>query len=425
MRKLLLILFLTTLLAGCAGQRDFLKRSNEADEPDKAKVKLGIEVLSDNNFDILKGKRVGLVTNATGVDSDLKSTVDILAESDEVNLVALFGPEHGVRGDFPAGEYVDFYIDEFTRLPVYSLYGKTRKPNSDMLKGIDVLVYDIQDNGARSYTYISTMGLVMEAAAENNIDVVVLDRPNPLGGTRVEGNLVEDEYISFVSQFKIPYVYGLTAGELARMLNDESMLSSGMKVDLEVVPMKGWRRDMVFEETGLEWVPTSPHIPHKDSPYYYVVSGIIGELGVMSIGVGYTIPFQTFAADWIDPNLLAREMNDLGLEGVIFRPITYKPFYAFGQGKELSGVQIHLIDPSKVNLMSLQFYFMQVNHKLYPGKDLFELAHENRIRMFDKVAGSDKVRKRFTQNFSYKDIEPMLKNDAERFKNYSKRYYLY
>ncbi len=422
MKKLFLILFTVSIFAGCTGQRDFLRKPDNSFEP---KVKLGIEVLRDNNFDILKGKRVGLVTNATGVDGDLKSTVDILAEADEVNLVALFGPEHGVRGDFPAGEYVDFYIDEFTKLPVYSLYGKTRKPNTEMLEGLDVLVYDIQDNGARSYTYISTMGLVMEAAAENNIEVVVLDRPNPLGGNRVEGNLVEDEYISFVSQFKIPYVYGLTAGELARMLKGESMLSGGLDVNLQVVPMKGWSRDMVFEDTGLEWVPTSPHIPHKNSPYYYVVSGIIGELGVMSIGVGYTIPFETFAADWIDPNLLAKEMNNLGLEGVIFRPITYKPFYAFGKGEEMSGVQIHLTNPSKVNLMSLQFYFMQVNHKLYPDKDLFELAKSNRIRMFDKVAGSDEVRKRFTKNFKYEDIEEMLNRDAERFKNFSKRYYLY
>ena len=203
------------------------------------------------------------------------------------------------------------------------------------------------------------------------------------------------------------------------------MLSGGLDVNLQVVPMKGWSRDMVFEDTGLEWVPTSPHIPHKNSPYYYVVSGIIGELGVMSIGVGYTIPFETFAADWIDPNLLAKEMNNLGLEGVIFRPITYKPFYAFGKGEEMSGVQIHLTNPSKVNLMSLQFYFMQVNHKLYPDKDLFELAKSNRIRMFDKVAGSDEVRKRFTKNFKYEDIEEMLNRDAERFKNFSKRYYLY
>ncbi|MFN3695729.1 MAG: exo-beta-N-acetylmuramidase NamZ domain-containing protein, partial [Ignavibacterium sp.] len=187
----------------------------------KARVKTGIEVLRENNFDILKGKKVGLVTNPTGVDSKLKSTIDILFESPDVNLVALYGPEHGVRGNYSAGEYVDFYIDETTKLPVYSLYGKTRKPTADMLKDVDVIVFDIQDIGSRSYTYISTMGLVMEAAAENDKEVVILDRPNPLGGNRVEGNLVEDGYYSFVSQFSIPYIHGLTVGELATLLNEE------------------------------------------------------------------------------------------------------------------------------------------------------------------------------------------------------------
>ncbi|MEJ2618531.1 MAG: DUF1343 domain-containing protein, partial [Ignavibacteriaceae bacterium] len=184
-------------------------------------VKTGIEVLRDRNFDILKGKRVGLVTNPTGVDSKLKSTIDILNESPNVNLVALFGPEHGVRGDFTAGDYIESYTDGYTKLPVYSLYGKTRKPDSTMLKNIDVLVYDIQDIGCRSYTYISTMGLIMEAAAKNNIEVVILDRPDPLGGCRVEGGLVEDGHFTFVSMFKIPYVYGLTCGELATLINNE------------------------------------------------------------------------------------------------------------------------------------------------------------------------------------------------------------
>ncbi|MGL4331885.1 MAG: exo-beta-N-acetylmuramidase NamZ family protein, partial [Bacteroidales bacterium] len=187
-------------------------------------VKTGIEVLRDQNFKILEGKRVGLITNPTGVDSKLKSTIDILKEAPNVNLVALFGPEHGVRGDVHAGDKVDNARDEKTGLPVYSLYGKTRKPSDEMLKDIDVLVYDIQDIGCRSFTYISTLGLAMEAAAKNGKEVIVLDRPNPLGGHKVEGNLVEDGFISFVSQFKIPYVYGLTCGELANMLNGEKML---------------------------------------------------------------------------------------------------------------------------------------------------------------------------------------------------------
>ncbi|HSL90864.1 MAG TPA: exo-beta-N-acetylmuramidase NamZ domain-containing protein, partial [Ignavibacteriaceae bacterium] len=236
--------------------------SNKFKSFETAKVKTGIEVLRDRNFDLLQGKKVGLVTNATGVDSKLKSTIDILFESPEVNLVALYGPEHGVRGNFEAGEYVDFYIDDFTQLPVYSLYGKTRKPTPEMLKDIDALVFDIQDIGSRSYTYISTMGLVMEAAAENNKEVIILDRPNPLGGNRIEGNIVEDGYFSFVSQFAIPYVHGLTVGELAILLNEEGLLSKSQKCKLQVVPMENWTRDMYFEQTGLPWILTSPHVPH-------------------------------------------------------------------------------------------------------------------------------------------------------------------
>src|SRR4030066_2408080 len=232
----------------------------------------GIEVLKESNFKILEGKRVGLITNPTGVDSKLKSTIDILYEPTNVHLVALFGPEHGVRGDYAAGDIVETYTDPQTNLPVFSLYGRTRKPTAEMLKGIDVLVYDIQDIGCRSYTYISTMGLIMEAASENNIEVVVLDRPNPLGGNRVEGGLVQGVYFFFVSIFWIPYVYGLTCGELAKLINEEGMLRGGVKCKLTVVPIEGWNRGMYFEETGLPWVPTSPHIPHMFSPFYYVSS---------------------------------------------------------------------------------------------------------------------------------------------------------
>jgi uncharacterized protein YbbC (DUF1343 family) len=390
------------------------------------KVKTGIEVLRDRNFDVLMGKRVGLVTNPTGVDSKLKSTVDILFEADEVNLVALFGPEHGVRGNYTAGEYVEFYTDEYTNLPVYSLYGKTQKPDKNMLKDIDVIVYDIQDVGCRSYTYISTMGLVMEAAAENNIEVVVLDRPNPLGGERVEGSLVEDGYFSFVSQFKIPYVYGLTCGELAIMLNEEKMLNEEAKCKLTVITMEGWYRDMYFEETGLPWVPTSPHVPHWYSSFYYVASGIIGELrNAVSIGVGYTIPFQTFAADWIDSKSLADKLNSMSIEGVTFRPITYKPYYAFGQGINLHGVQIHITDFYNVELMKIQFSIMQAVKELYPERDFFGEENRDRFGMFDKVLGTNKIRDIFSRTYKYDDIKNYFEPEASEFKEFSKKYYLY
>jgi len=387
------------------------------------KVKTGVEVLRESNFKILQGKRVGLITNPTGVDSQLKSTVDILNEAPGVKLVALYGPEHGVRGDIHAGDHVETVTDAQTGLPVYSLYGKTRKATPEMLKDIDVLVYDIQDIGCRSYTYISTMGLAMEAAAENNIEFVVLDRPNPVGGLKIEGNLAEDNFISFVSQFKIPYLYGLTCGELAKMLNNEKML--GAQCKLTVVPMKGWKRSMTFDQTGLPWVLSSPHIPHATSPYFYAASGILGEFSFMSIGVGYTLPFQVFAKDSIDALELTKRLNNLQLPGVIFRPIFLKPFYAAGQGKNYSGVQFYFTDYKKVRITEIQFYVMQEMAALYPDKKCFGQDTESRYKMFDKVCGSDQIRLLMAKNVRVDDMLPYWRKDEETFRKQSKGYYLY
>lgn len=387
------------------------------------KVLPGIEVLKRDNFKILEGKRVGLITNPTGFDNSLKSSIDILFEAPNVNLVALFGPEHGVRGDAHAGDKVQNIIDKKTGLPVLSLYGSTRKATPEMLAGIDVLVYDIQDIGSRSFTYISTMGLAMEAAAENNIQFIVLDRPNPLGGEKIEGCLVEDGFISFVSQFKIPYIYGLTCGELAVMLNEEGMLKA--KCDLQVVKIEGWTRDMTFEETGLQWVPSSPHIPHPSTSAYYPISGIVGELGYLSIGVGYTIPFQMFASEWIDAEALSQELNSYSLPGVIFRPIHLKPFYSVGVGTNIQGVQVHIMDYKKVALTDIQFYVMEAIAKLYPEKAVFNNADPKRFRMFDQVSGSDQIRIRFTKRHKFQDIKEYWYKDVEEFKNLSQKYYLY
>ena len=387
------------------------------------KVKTGIEVLKQQNFKMLEGKRVGLITNPTGVDHQLKSTIDILAEASNVNLVALYAPEHGVRGDAHAGDFVEDVKDPKTGLPVYSLHGKTRKATPEMLKGIDVLVYDIQDIGCRSFTYISTMGLAMEAAAENNIEFMVLDRPNPLGGLKVEGGLVEDKFVSFVSQFSIPYVYGLTCGELAMLLNGEKMLKKQCK--LKVVPMKGWKRKMIYEETGLQWIASSPHIPHPTTALFYPVSGILGELGYVSIGVGYPLPFELFAAEWIDAEKLAENMNRLQLPGLHFRPIYFKPFYSTSQGKQLSGIQVHIMDYAAARLSEVQFYVMQEIAALYPDKAIFNNANEQRFNMFDKVSGSDFVRLTFTKTNRFNDIKEFWYKEVDGFKRVSKRYFLY
>lgn len=387
-------------------------------------VKLGIDVLEENGFDILKGKRVGLITNPTGVNRHLKSTVDILFEAPEVELVVLFGPEHGVRGNYAAGDKVENAIDPVTGVPAYSLYGKTNRPPAESLKNVDVLVFDIQDIGCRSYTYISTMGYCMEAAAEHGKEFVVLDRPNPLTGNIVEGATVKDGFYSGVSAYKIPYVHGLTVGELARVYNEERLLKNGVKCDLTVVPMKGWKRKMAFEDTGLNWVPSSPHIPEGNTPPYYVATGILGELYTMNIGIGYTTPFKTYAAEWMKAQEVADAMNALELEGVIFRPVAYKPFYGVDQGKEVQGVQIHITDFRKVELMYLQFHFMEVHHKLYPEVDLFKM-NEKRWRMFDRVCGTDEIRTKFMENYRFADIKPLFERDVQQFREMSQKYHLY
>jgi len=389
-------------------------------------VKTGIEVLRGMDFLPLQGKRVGLITNPTGVDSRLRSTIDILFEAPGVELVALYGPEHGVRGDYPAGERIDNKIDPGTGVPMFSLYGQTRKPTPDMLKGVDVLVYDIQDIASRSYTYISTLGLAMEAAAENGIEMMVLDRPNPLGGRKFEGPLVEASFISFVSQFPIPYVHGFTVGELAGFLNGEGKLKDGVKCDLTVIEMKGWTRDMIFDETGLYWVPSSPHIPHAHSAYYYPVSGIIGELYCINIGVGYTLPFQLFGTDWLgDADLLAKNLNALKLPGVIFRPAHFRPYYTDMQGKSMRGVQVHLTDVRQAPLSLIQFYVVQEMHKLHPEFRLFEHCSSDRFRMFDQVCGTDRVRKAFGENYLVSDILGIWTGDIYPFLEQARKYFLY
>ena len=387
-----------------------------------ATVQTGIEVLRADGFKLLEGKRVGLTTNPTGVDSNLKSTIDILWEAENVNLVALYGPEHGVRGNVHAGDVVDNEVDKKTGLKMYSLYGKTKKPNKEMMDEIDVMVYDIQDNGCRSYTYISTMGMLMEACIEHGKELIVLDRPNPLGGEKIEGCLVEDGYISFVSQFKIPYLYGQTPGELALYLNATDYEN---KCKLTVVEMKGWERDMTWDETGLEWIVASPHVPHGQSAVFYPVTGIFGEFGYISIGVGYTLPFEVMGAPWISADTLAEAMNALELPGLEFRPIYYKPYYSTFQGELCQGVQIHILDYEKARLSEVQFLIVQELMRLWPEKDWFQLCNQKRFGMFDKVCGTNKIREMFGKRYQWEDIREYWYKDVEAYRAASSKYYLY
>lgn len=385
----------------------------------------GITVLQRDGFRQLDGMRVGLITNPTGVDNSLNSTIDILAEAPNVRLTALFAPEHGVRGDHVAGATVTNSTDPKTGVPVYSLHGKNLKPTPEMLQNVDVLVYDIQDIGTRSYTYISTMGLAMEAAAQNNKKFMVLDRPNPLGGNKMEGNIAEQGYFSFVSRYPIPYIYGLTPGELARYLNGEGLLKSGMKVDLTVIPMTGWHRSMTFADTGMPWVLPSPHIPDPSTALLYPATGIMGELDYVSIGVGYTLPFKLAGATWIDAQKLSDSLTALKIPGVEFRPIHYKPFYAIFKGENLHGVEVYVRDASAAPLTLIQFYIMQELAALYPSQKAFSKATPARLAMFDKVCGSPKVRELFGKNYKVRDMEDFWNKDIEAFKARAEIYMLY
>lgn len=394
-------------------------------------VRPGIEVLEGRGFEGLTGKNVGLVTNPSGIDRNLRSTIDILNEAPGVSLKTLLAPEHGVRGDAYAGSYVADTKDPKTGIPVYSIYGPNRKPSKKMLEGLDVVVYDIQDIGSRSYTFISTLGLVMRACAENDIEVMVLDRPNPLGGNKVEGCLVEPGFYSFVSEFKIPYIYGLTVGELAILLNEEGLNcgekgnEAHLKCKLSVIPMEGWHRDMLYPDTNLPWVLPSPNIPYPQSAVNYPSSGITGEFqGYLNIGIGYTLPFEVFAAEWIDADVLKARLDSYNIPGVAFRTIHFKPFSGSLSGKLIHGVQFHYTDYEAACCTLTQFYVMQAVNELYPDRNPFTLS-KGRNNMFDKVCGTDYVRTTFGKRLKVEDIVEYWSKDVEAFKKLSRRYWLY
>ncbi len=420
MKRLTLILAAIAAFARCGTGSDTAAQAQT--------VRPGIEVLEARGFQPLVGKRVGLVTNPSGVASDLRSTIDILSDAPEVNLVALYGPEHGVRGDVYAGDHVGNSTDPRTGLPVYSLYGATREPSPEMLKGIDIMVYDIQDVGTRSYTFISTLGLVMRACAKADIEVLVLDRPNPLGGVKVEGNYVEPGFHSFVSEFKIPYVYGLTVGELATLINEEG-LNCGQKGDLphlkcrlSVIPMQGWRRSMLYRDTGLPWILPSPNIPSMEAATGYPSAGICGDFGHLNIGVGYTIPFQTFAAEWIDADALKAKLDSYCIPGTAFRTIHYTPLSGSLKGKLVHGVQFFYTDYEAAEITLTQFWVMQAVNELWPDHNPYPVKN---TRMIDIICGTDYVRNTFGERLRVEDIKSFWMKDAASFREISENYYLY
>ena len=376
-------------------------------------VELGIDVVERDHFALFQGKKIGLVTNQTGVDGAGRRTREVLHRAPGVHLVRLFSPEHGIDGTILAGKYVKSQRDEVTGLPVYSLYEETRKPTPEMLRGLDMLVFDMQDIGVRSYTYISTMVKCMEAAGECHVPFVVLDRPNPLSGIRVEGPPVEKRWISFVGQVPVPYVHGLTVGELARMTNDLGW--NGAKCRLTIVPMRGWKRAMTWSDTGLGWVQTSPNIPYAVSPVYYAVTGVVGSLAGLNIGIGTNAPFQCVASANLPAEKMAARIEALGVTG-----LHAKPFYDRSAGWK--GVDLRIDPHPRTNLCSLALYFLAQADR---SAHLFNRTPPGQLNLFYKVYGSASIRGRLEDGDSVGNIVASWEPSVERFKDLREPYLLY
>ncbi|MDM5309275.1 DUF1343 domain-containing protein [Peribacillus frigoritolerans] len=410
--KRMIILFAICLLSfGIV----FSKSVTAVKEKKKQKVSPGIEVLLKEEKNVLSGKKVGLITNPTGIDSKLTSIVDLLHDDPDINLTALFGPEHGVRGDAQAGASVEYYIDEKTGLPVYSLYGKTKKPTPEMLKDVEVLVFDIQDVGTRYYTYIYTMAYAMEAAKENDIPFIVLDRPNPQGGESVDGPVLEPEFSSFVGLYPIPLKHGMTVGELATLFNKEFKIGA----DLKVIKMKGWKRDMDYDDTGLPFVLPSPNMPTVSTTFVYPATGLIEGTNV-SEGRGTTKPFELIGAPYINSDELAGKLNALRLPGVKFRAASFTPTFSKHAGKLSHGVEIYITDREEFKAVPTGLHIIKTIQDLYPG-DFEFLAANN----FNLLIGNGWIVSRIKAGSTVNEIlkEYQVRQDA--FKKVRKNYLLY
>ena len=370
----------------------------------RAEVKLGIDTLRDSGFAAVSGKKIGLVTNQTSTDASGELDRVILRRAHNVDLTTLFTPEHGLNGTELAGKYVASRRDPVTGLPAFSLYGSTRKPLPGMLRGLDALVFDLQDVGCRSYTYLSTMAKCMEACGENNVEFVVLDRPNPLGGNRVEGPGVDQQWISFVGQYPVPYVHGLTAGELAKMINAEHWMAVPCR--LTVVPMRGWSRNMTWGDTGLRWIRSSPNIPRGNSPEYYVATSIVGDLSGLDLGIGTEAPFERVAAGYLNAEDFTARLRSLDLPGVQF-----VPYHSSGEG----GATLRIDPHAGTNLTALNVYLA---HALYHsgGTRLFAKPKADPDQMLYKVYGSRALQTEIEGGASPGSIISQWNEGVERFR---------
>lgn len=380
-----------------------------------AKVKLGIENLLENRLNLLAGKKVGLITSPTGLDSQLRSTVDLLFRSG-VRLTGLYGPEHGVRGNAQAGEEVSSSIDETTGLPVYSLYGPTKKPTREMLKDVDTLIFDMQDVGCRYYTFNYTMAYAQEAASEYGLEFIVLDRPNPLGGVKVEGNLVQEGYRSFVGAYPLPNRYGLTIGELSLYLAK----FLGVGKDPTVIKLSGWERNMYYEETELLWVPPSPNLPTVDSAVLYPGTCLF-EGTNLSEGRGTTRPFEIIGAPWLNAFKLADELNEKNLPGVLFRPVFFVPTFSKHEKKECQGVHVHVTDRQVLEPLRVALYLLSA---VFKYQETEFLSNNNRY-FFNLLAGDPEIKDQIKTGINPDEIIEKMNSENHDFQKNAKQIMLY
>jgi len=368
-------------------------------------LKLGNEVLMSKHHHLIKGKNVGLITNQSGVTSQGVSMIDVLANDQSVNLVALYSPEHGIDGIARAGEYVECYVHGKLGIPVYSLYGQTRMPTRDMLRHVDVLLFDMQDIGARSYTYISTMNYCMQAAQKYGKQIIVLDRPNPVGGVIVEGPVLEDRFKTFVGVDNLPMAHGMTVGELAKFFN------RNIGANLTVIPMEGYNRNMLWQDTGLKWVQTSPNIPDLDSVFGYMATGL-GE----GTGIFQADKFKWIGGRGVDAHRYADLLNRAGLPGVRFIPEV--------RG-EAGGVRLNIVDHYTYNPAKTGIYALTYAHSLTNFKVPKSGQTTQSIVMFDKIMGTDKIGQYFEQGLTPQQIEAKYAPGLNRFKEERKKYLIY
>ena len=392
-------------------------------------ISTGAEILVSTDFAAIEGQRVGLITNQTGLVGS-KHLADLLHAASNVDLVAIFAPEHGFRGAVEAGESIRDGVDTKTGVRVYSLYGATKKPTARMLRGIDILIFDIQDVGARFYTYISTMGLAMEAAAAAGIPFLILDRPNPLGGMYVSGFVLEPRRRSFVGLYPIPIVHGLTVAELARMIQGEAWRSGLDKLDLRVIAMRGWERSMRWHKTEQPWVPTSPNVPTFKSALVYPGIGIIGETQLVNEGRGTEEPFTVFGAPWLNARRMAGRLNGLGLPGVEFKAVRYKPRSIPRVAKNpvfvnrtIHGVRVVVTDMNRYQPLEVGIQALTLLIREARSRGVAPLI--KKISMFDAIAGTRRLRKMLLNGATGASIIAAWRKEVERFKERSVGYRLY